>query len=73
MSWMGWNVEGLALKAARSPGCEAMITGADHWFREGPAQSQGHWICGVAGCGRRRHEHFQARGQWVEAAHGFTP
>ena len=72
---MSWSVEGLAPKEARSPdGRVLLVTGADHWFREGPRQPDRgeYWICGAAGCGRHRSEHVQARGQWVEAAHGFT-
>ncbi|MFB7669031.1 hypothetical protein ACFC1R_34830 [Kitasatospora sp. NPDC056138] len=69
---MSWAVEGLAPKEARGGNGRVLITGAGHWFREGPVQPDGYWICGVEGCGRHRSEHVQAQGQWVESAHGFV-
>jgi hypothetical protein len=44
-----------------------------HWFREGPVQPAGYWICAFPECGRHRADHVQAEGQWLDPAHTFTP
>lgn len=44
-----------------------------HWFREGPVQPEGYWICGFNGCGRHRADHVQAEGQWTAPLHAFAP
>lgn len=48
-----------------------MIT--SHWFREGPVQPEGYWICDYDGCGQHRGHHLQAEGQWLLPTHTFEP
>lgn len=44
-----------------------------HWFREGPVQPEGYWICGFNDCGQHRADHAQAEGQWTAPLHAFVP